>query len=250
MAFRFLRRAARRIARAATRYATGDQFELQRPARRSPAAEMSPPGVEQIVIDGITTNFTRAPAYAGIARMLHHVDLGDVVEFGGSAPPLARLLTYRSWNVTPNYPEVDVADLHAYAAASSDTVVLDNILEHVGDPKKALAECARVLRPGGRLVLMLPFLIPVHAAPADYSRWTPEGVRRLLAEHFASVAVESWGNRESLRLMIDFGSPVVWPTIDWAREQLGDSRAWLLLRLNEPEWPIAIWAVAVKSREP
>jgi hypothetical protein len=100
------------------------------------------------------------------------------------------------------------------------------------------------------LVAAVPFLVPVHAAPGDFSRWTPEGFQRLLSAHFHDVAVEAWGSREALRLLIDSGAPVGWPTFEMARSLLGDARAWLLLQLNEPDWPITIWAVATTGPAP
>ena len=46
------------------------------------------------------------------------------------------------------------------ADASIDTVVSLQVIEHVWDHSQFLAECARVLRPGGLLMLQ-------HAQPAD-----------------------------------------------------------------------------------
>jgi methionine biosynthesis protein MetW len=43
-----------------------------------------------------------------------------------------------------------------FADASFDVVVCDSQLEHRFDPGQALDEMARVLRPGGRLILLLP----------------------------------------------------------------------------------------------
>jgi SAM-dependent methyltransferase len=39
---------------------------------------------------------------------------------------------------------------------SFDVVVMNDVMEHVIDPQGVIAECARVLRPGGRLALVLP----------------------------------------------------------------------------------------------
>jgi len=53
---------------------------------------------------------------------------------------------------------IDVGDLRslAYASESYDAVAMSQVLEHVPDPIALLAECRRVLRPGGRLVLSTP----------------------------------------------------------------------------------------------
>ena len=43
-----------------------------------------------------------------------------------------------------------------FADASHDTVVISNSLHHIPDPRKGLAEAARVLKPGGILYIMEP----------------------------------------------------------------------------------------------
>jgi SAM-dependent methyltransferase len=53
-------------------------------------------------------------------------------------------------------------------------------LEHVPEPKQVLAEIARVLRPGGRLLLIAPQEWEVHQSPHDYFRYTAHGLRYLL----------------------------------------------------------------------
>ena len=50
----------------------------------------------------------------------------------------------------------DVTALH-FAAASFDAVLSLDVLEHVPDHRAALREFARILRPGGQLVLSVPF---------------------------------------------------------------------------------------------
>jgi 2-polyprenyl-3-methyl-5-hydroxy-6-metoxy-1,4-benzoquinol methylase len=54
--------------------------------------------------------------------------------------------------------DIDVGELQSlrYAADSFDAVALSQVIEHVYDPRQVLAECRRVLRPGGRLVLATP----------------------------------------------------------------------------------------------
>lgn len=62
------------------------------------------------------------------------------------------------------------------ADASIDTVLLLEVLEHVRDPCGVLASIARVLKPGGLLLLSVPFLYPLHDAPHDYRRYSQFGL--------------------------------------------------------------------------
>lgn len=62
-----------------------------------------------------------------------------------------------------------------------DLVIAQETIEHVADPFSAVAEMARVLRPGGRLYLQAPFVLGYHPGPEDYWRFTAAGMRELLA---------------------------------------------------------------------
>jgi SAM-dependent methyltransferase len=82
-----------------------------------------------------------------------------------------------------NYRALDaVADLTAlpFRDASFDACINIVTLEHVREPAAALAEMARVLEPGGRLLLIVPLEWEVHQAPHDYFRYTRYGVAWLL----------------------------------------------------------------------
>lgn len=63
-----------------------------------------------------------------------------------------------------------------------DLVLSTQVLEHVEDPVKYLAECHRVLKPGGSLVLSTHGVMYYHRDPEDYWRWTPVGLHKILAE--------------------------------------------------------------------
>ena len=75
--------------------------------------------------------------------------------------------------------------------AVADTVLLLDVLEHLRAPVAAIAEAVRILKPGGCLILQVPFLYPVHDAPNDYQRWTRDGLQLLLAEHGLNVTEEN-----------------------------------------------------------
>ncbi|MES0873765.1 class I SAM-dependent methyltransferase [Sinimarinibacterium thermocellulolyticum] len=65
-----------------------------------------------------------------------------------------------------------------FASSSVDVVTLFEVVEHLRFPREALSEAGRVLRPGGCLLLTIPFLYPIHDAPHDYQRYTAHGLRR------------------------------------------------------------------------
>ena len=66
--------------------------------------------------------------------------------------------------------------------ASVDAILSTQVLEHVADPGVYLAECARVLRPGGRMLLSTHGLMVYHPDPDDYWRWTGAGLQRAVRD--------------------------------------------------------------------
>jgi SAM-dependent methyltransferase len=96
-----------------------------------------------------------------------------------------------------DYGGLDVlADLHSlpFRDGVADAVLATQTLEHLRDPRRFLAEAARVLRPGGRLFLTAPQGFREHQAPHDYWRFTRYSLRMLAEEAgFAEVEVEVLG---------------------------------------------------------
>jgi SAM-dependent methyltransferase len=71
---------------------------------------------------------------------------------------------------------------------SFDVLLSTQVLEHVEDPAVYLAECFRVLRPGGRMLLSTHGIMVLHPDPVDYWRWTCDGLRRAVEEAGFEVA--------------------------------------------------------------
>lgn len=62
-----------------------------------------------------------------------------------------------------------------------ECVVCTEMLEHDPEPWRSVPEMARVLAPGGRLILTTRGIgFPLHEHPSDYWRFTAEGVARLI----------------------------------------------------------------------
>lgn len=95
--------------------------------------------------------------------------------------------SYTTSEVTPQ-PGIDLAldvrRMPEIGDASFDCVFCSGVLEHVDDISAALAELTRILKPGGLLLLGLPFRQALHHLPHDYWRFTEFGVRRLLADQY------------------------------------------------------------------
>jgi len=82
-----------------------------------------------------------------------------------------------------DYSKLDVvADLTAlpFRAAAFEAAAHIVTIEHLREPGQALAEMARTLAPGGRLLLAAPHEWEVHQAPHDYFRYTRYGLVYLL----------------------------------------------------------------------
>lgn len=60
-----------------------------------------------------------------------------------------------------------------------DTVLLADVLEHIRAPERLIGEISRVLAPGGKLLMMVPFFYQVHEPPHDYFRYTRFALQHL-----------------------------------------------------------------------
>lgn len=82
-----------------------------------------------------------------------------------------------------------ICDSHdiPYSDQSFDAVIADSVLEHVCDPQRCVAEYTRVLKPGGFVYAVTPFLQPGHQGAYDFTRFTHLGHRRLFRQ-FDEVA--------------------------------------------------------------
>jgi SAM-dependent methyltransferase len=113
---------------------------------------------------------------------------GELLDLGCGSGELARELAARGYRVTgcDIAPEMLRAAARAgrghpvrwlelqpgwrelpFAAGSLDAVVASSVLEYVRDPAGVLAECARVLRPGGALLCTVPSV----AHPVRWAEW-------------------------------------------------------------------------------
>lgn len=85
--------------------------------------------------------------------------------------------------IDKEYGHIDyVCDLTALPIEDTrfDLVFCSQVLEHLPEPKSALREFNRVMKPGATLWLSAPFFYMEHETPHDYYRYTQFGFRHLL----------------------------------------------------------------------
>lgn len=118
---------------------------------------------------------------------------GTVVDLGCGTRPyeaeiLERAVRYVGvdWGKTLHGLRADVvADLSRplpFADASVECVVSFEVLEHVSEPALLLREAHRIMKPGGTLLLSVPFQWWVHEEPWDFYRYTRHGLAYLLGK--------------------------------------------------------------------
>ena len=161
---------------------------------------------------------------AGFVRPLPRGEL-DAVEISGTAHAGWGFRSY----VSLQYPAFDVCR-PPERPPEADVVFCEQVLEHVSDPAAAAATLRALARPGGHVVVSVPFLIRIHREPADHWRFTPDGLRLLLERAGLEVErVRAWGNTPCLlatRLLWFPYVPLLCPL--W----------------NAPDVPLGVWAIA------
>ena len=122
-------------------------------------------------------------------RVIALVD-GDVLDIGCADGALRLHLRATARYVGLDYPATthlyntrpsiygDAQNL-PFSAAAFDHIVLLDVLEHLPRPEECLAEAARVLRPGGQVLIHIPFAYPLHDRPFDFWRVTEHGLHAL-----------------------------------------------------------------------
>ncbi len=132
-----------------------------------------------------------------------------------------------------------------------DQVLAFNLLEHLDNREKNIAEMFRLLRDGGELIGVIPFLVNVHPDPNDYIRLTNQGLIEILSgAGFGEIEIRPIGRGPFVAAYSL--SEIIWPR--WIKIILGPMMIFFdyLLRLVKPKinwqarFPLAYLFVAKK----
>lgn len=118
---------------------------------------------------------------------------GNLLDVGCGTKPyrsLFKVESYRGLDIdSPVTRERGVADdlydgtQFPYQNDTFDSVLCNQVLEHVFNPDIFLTEINRVLKPGGKLLLTVPFVWDEHEQPYDYARYSSFGLSALLEKN-------------------------------------------------------------------
>jgi SAM-dependent methyltransferase len=104
---------------------------------------------------------------------------------------------------------VDLSSPWPFHDGIFDLVVSTWVVEHLTDPWLFFREAHRVLRPGGVVLVAVPFIHRVHGSPSDYWRLTDAALVMLGHQAgFSSVRVETIGGGPFLAVV-----ELLWPVI-------------------------------------
>ncbi len=113
----------------------------------------------------------------------------------------------KTWDYSRIDVQADICDL-PFASGVFDAVVNIQVLEHIKEPAVSVAEMARVLKPGGQLILTTVQDWEIHQHPNDFFRYTRYGLEYLFAKAGLESRVEALGGlfwNISFRLMAVLG---------------------------------------------
>jgi ubiquinone/menaquinone biosynthesis C-methylase UbiE len=144
----------------------------------------------------------------GVGTGLSFDDYDSTTQITGIDISEPMILRARQRLVSGRYPfvkELRVMDAAAldFPDASFDCVVAQFVITLVHDPERVLDECARVLRPGGELILINHFYSEKGAAAA-LERWSAPKVRAIgLRPEFPFGRLLRWAEREGRAELIE-----------------------------------------------
>jgi SAM-dependent methyltransferase len=88
---------------------------------------------------------------------------------------------------------------------SLDVIICTEVLEHVSDTYKAFKELSRLIKPGGVIIITVPFAYPLHEEPFDFVRLTSYQLRQCAKDNNLDVVelITSGNELEVLATILD-----------------------------------------------
>lgn len=147
--------------------------------------------------------FARRGLFKSIKQNAQYIS-GKTLDIGCGQKPYVSVFTSTEYIGL----EIDTPENHARKQAdffydghnmpfenfSFDSIVCNEVLEHVFNPDDFLEESHRVLRGGGYMLISIPFVWDEHEQPYDYARYSSFGIKYLLEKHGFEVIYQEKTN--------------------------------------------------------
>lgn len=142
----------------------------------------------------------RRGLFRGISQLSGYLH-GRLLDFGCGSKPYRALFDVTDYVGTDI--EVSGHDHHnedidvyydgktlPFPDASFDSIFSSEVFEHVFNLSEIVDELKRVLKPGGHMLITVPFVWDEHEIPYDFARYTSFGIRHILTEKGFTVVNE------------------------------------------------------------
>jgi len=156
--------------------------------------------------------FARKGLVENVKVLAKHIN-GKVLDVGCGTKPYQRLFNFKEYIGleldTPENRQHKNADFFydgerfPFKGAEFDSVVANEVLEHVFNPEVFLRETNRVLKINGHFLLTVPFVWDEHEQPFDYARYSSFGIKYILEKHGFKV-LEHRKSVNDIRVVFQF----------------------------------------------
>jgi len=154
--------------------------------------------------DSHTWSIVRKQSFDYFEKALRDKPSGLTLLDLGAGPQYFRVLTERFSVIAVDkerYEGINVlADLNKplpFSDESADIIFLSHTLEHIAEPQRLIDECYRILKKGGTIISVTPFLVLEHQGPHDFYRYTQYGLKYLF-RNYSAVSVELLGTADEV----------------------------------------------------
>jgi phosphatidylethanolamine/phosphatidyl-N-methylethanolamine N-methyltransferase len=144
----------------------------------------------------------------GVGTGLSFDDYDSTTEITGvdlSAPMLAKARAKMASGRYPWVKDVQLMDAHqlVFADATFDCVVAQFVITLVAHPEQVLSECYRVVKPGGRIILV-NHLYSETGVAAAVERWAAQRTRAIgLRPEFPFARLQAWAEANNDAVLVE-----------------------------------------------
>ena len=136
--------------------------------------------------------FARKGLYQNVSKLITNLN-GKLLDVGCGTKPYENICNVDEYigleiddegNRQHNYADVFYdGKTIPFEDKSFDSILSNQVFEHVFNPNQFLKEINRVTKVGGRFLITVPFVWDEHEQPYDYARYSSFGLKYILAEN-------------------------------------------------------------------